>query len=79
MVWVLMQLLQTGADTSLTSVRVILALVCVIVASSLALGVAVGLARRIQTIADQGPAGDAPQNADPTAEDQPDGPAETRH
>lgn len=35
----------------LLTVRLILALVCVIVASSLALGVCVGLMRRINTIA----------------------------
>ncbi len=48
-------LLQTGSSDPLASTRVILALVCVAVASSLALGVAVGLSRRIQAIADQRP------------------------
>ncbi len=48
-------LLQSGSSDPLASTRVILALVCVIVASSLALGVALGLSRRIQMIADQRP------------------------
>ncbi len=46
-------LLQSGSSDPLASTRVILALVCVVVASSLALGVAIGLSRRIQLIADQ--------------------------
>lgn len=48
-------LLQSDGINPLASTRVILALVCVVVASSLALGVAVGLSRRIQMIADQRP------------------------
>jgi hypothetical protein len=41
---------QTTAPDALLSVRVIFALVCVIVSSSLALAVCVGLLRRIQVI-----------------------------
>lgn len=44
-------LLQQADATALLSAKLILAIVCVIVASSLALGVCVGLMRRIQTIA----------------------------
>lgn len=72
-----MALLQTDGPNPLTSVRIILALVCVIVASSMALGVAVGLSRRIQTIADQRPAERSGQNTDPPATQQPDGSAES--
>ena len=53
---------QTGQIDPLASIRVIMALVCVIVASSLALGVAVGLTRRIQEIA--GPDDQAPRALD---------------
>lgn len=41
---------QTEPSSQLLATRVILALVCVIVSSSLALGVCVGLVRRIQVI-----------------------------
>ena len=50
---------QTGQIDALASTRVILALLCVIVASSLALGIAVGLTRRIQQIA--GPEDEEPE------------------
>ena len=78
MVFVIIQLLQTDGPIQVTSVRIILALVCVIVASSMALGVAVGLSRRIQTIADQRPVDDpAQQNTDPPAAHEPDGSGES--
>lgn len=41
---------QTTAPDALLSVRVIFALACIVVSSSLALAVCVGLLRRIQTI-----------------------------
>lgn len=44
-------LAQTASADPLAATRLILALVCVIVASSLALGVCIGLMRRINTIA----------------------------
>lgn len=62
-------LLQTPPSGQLLATRVILALVCVIVSSSLALGVCVGLLRRIQVI--------SPVRQEPTqSEDPPEDPPE---
>lgn len=55
---------QTTSDPLLTT-RVILALLCVVVSSSLALGVCVGLVRRMQIISPERP--EPPQPA--TSED----------
>lgn len=63
-------LLQTPPSGQLLATRVILALVCVIVSSSLALGVCVGLLRRIQTI--------APERREPSSEDEPQEPPSER-
>jgi hypothetical protein len=49
-------LLQTADRGQLTTISVILALLCVVVLSSTGLAVLVGLTRRIHTIADQHPA-----------------------
>lgn len=64
--FVLEPVLLQAQSTSLLSAKLILAIVCVAVASSLALGVCVGLMRRIQTIA--GP-GNSPQVAETNAAD----------
>lgn len=61
----LLYLLQTAPNALLTT-RVIFALVCVIVASSLALGVCVGLVRRMQII--------SPERAEPSQDDEQDSP-----
>jgi hypothetical protein len=49
-------LLQTTDGDALTTISVILALLCVVVLSSTGLAVLVGLTRRIHAIADQHPA-----------------------
>lgn len=64
-------LLQAAAPDPLSAPRLILALVCVIVASSLALGVCIGLMRRIQTIAPERPATPPAEDAPPTPETEP--------
>lgn len=61
-------LLQTPPSSQLLATRVILALVCVIVSSSLALGVCVGLLRRIQVIS---PIRPEPSPSEDATEDSP--------
>lgn len=53
-------LLQTATPDSFTTTRIILALLCVFVASALALGIAIGLNRRMQAIAGPPTAPDDP-------------------
>jgi hypothetical protein len=62
-------------QNSTASAQLILAVLCVVVMSSIALGVCIGLARRMQQIADRTPRTSPPPKppaADPTNDQAPD-------